>query len=75
MKDMYYCIHCSEIHHERSLTDRVFKNGFYIDPFLGERYHLGMCKDATTGEKVLSTKENLAPQSIMNALPIHIIST
>ncbi|WP_459503255.1 DUF3973 domain-containing protein [Bacillus sp. C1] len=72
---MYYCIHCSEIHHEESTTDRVFKNGFYIDPFLGERYHLGMCTDAPTGEKVLSTKESLAPQSIMNILPVHTIST
>ncbi|MDC2865041.1 MULTISPECIES: DUF3973 domain-containing protein [unclassified Bacillus (in: firmicutes)] len=26
---MYYCITCSEIHYERSATDKVFENGFY----------------------------------------------
>ncbi|KEK24518.1 DUF3973 domain-containing protein [Bacillus gaemokensis] len=75
---MYYCINCSEIHQKRDLKDKVFKNGFYIDPFLGERYHLGMCTDATvhgTSKAVLSTKKNKLPQSIMNTLPTHVIPT
>ncbi|MFJ8528127.1 DUF3973 domain-containing protein [Bacillus sp. NPDC094106] len=78
MKDMFYCINCSEIHHEKNANDKIFKNGFYIDPFLGERYHLGMCKNFQnyeTAEISLSTKENETPQSIMNALPTHVMST
>ncbi len=47
---MFYCINCSDIHHEKHPNDKVFKNGFYIDPFLGDRYHLGMCKDAQNHE-------------------------
>ena len=57
---MFYCINCSEIHHEKHPNDKVFKNGFYIDPFLGDRYHLGMCTDAQnheTGELLLATKK------------------
>lgn len=38
MKAMFYCINCSDIHHEKHPNDKVFKNGFYIDPFLGDRY-------------------------------------
>ncbi|KFN01965.1 DUF3973 domain-containing protein [Bacillus clarus] len=75
---MFYCINCSEIHHEKHVSDKVFKNGFYIDPFLGERYHLGMCKDVHHHEKaevMLTTKETETPQSIMNTLPTHVVPT
>ncbi len=54
------------------------KNGFYIDPFLGDRYHLGMCKDAQnheTGGAFLTTKKLGATQSIMNVLPTHVVPT
>ncbi|WP_429753485.1 MULTISPECIES: DUF3973 domain-containing protein [unclassified Bacillus (in: firmicutes)] len=47
---MYYCISCSEIHYKRNATDKVFENGFYIDPFGGRRLHLGMCQSAVKHE-------------------------
>ncbi|QUG86079.1 DUF3973 domain-containing protein [Bacillus nitratireducens] len=75
---MFYCINCSEIHHEKHPSDKVFKNGFYIDPFLGDRYHLGMCTDAQeheTGEILLTAKKTGATQSIMNILPTHVVPT
>ncbi|WP_377864155.1 DUF3973 domain-containing protein [Bacillus sp. R86525] len=75
---MFYCINCSEIHHEKHSNDKVFKNGFYIDPFLGDRYHLGMCTDAQeheTGEILLTAKKTGATQSIMNILPTHVVPT
>jgi hypothetical protein len=78
MKAMFYCINCSEIHHEKHQNDKVFKNGFYIDPFLGDRYHLGMCTDAQEheAEKVLLTEKKIgATQSIMNILPTHVVPT
>ncbi|MDM5190387.1 DUF3973 domain-containing protein [Bacillus sp. DX4.1] len=72
---MYYCINCSEIHNEKNTRDKIFKNGFYIDPFLGEMYHLGMCNTEITQE---SQDDSLTkteyPQTIMNDLPIHITS-
>ncbi|MED1089784.1 DUF3973 domain-containing protein [Bacillus paramycoides] len=75
---MFYCINCSEIHHEKNPNDKVFKNGFYIDPFLGDRYHLGMCTDAqehATEEVLLTTKKIDTTQSIMNILPTHVVPT
>lgn len=39
---MFYCIICSRLHHEKAAGAKVFKNGFYIDPF-GKKIHLGMC--------------------------------
>ncbi|PFJ19577.1 hypothetical protein COD67_08510 [Bacillus cereus] len=78
MKAMFYCINCSDIHHEKHPNDKVFKNGFYIDPFLGDRYHLGMCKDAQkheTEELLLTTKKLGTTQSIMNVLPTHVVPT
>ncbi|EMA6342582.1 DUF3973 domain-containing protein [Bacillus cytotoxicus] len=75
---MYYCISCSEIHLKKSNNDKIFKNGFYIDPFLGERYHLGMCKnvhDAKTEEVVLPEANTKATPSIMNTLPTHVVPT
>ncbi|PGM97787.1 DUF3973 domain-containing protein [Bacillus cereus] len=75
---MFYCINCSEIHNKKHPNDKVFKNGFYIDPFLGDRYHLGMCTDAQeheTGEVLLTEKKTGATQSIMNILPTHVVPT
>ncbi|WP_141501790.1 DUF3973 domain-containing protein [Bacillus wiedmannii] len=75
---MFYCINCSDIHHEKHANDKVFKNGFYIDPFLGDRYHLGMCTDAQnheTGEPLLAKKKLGTTQSIMNVLPTHVVPT
>ena len=55
-----------------------YSKRFYIDPFLGDRYHLGMCKDAQnheTGEPLLTTKKSGTTQSIMNVLPTHVVPT
>ncbi|PEC21001.1 hypothetical protein COM96_16320 [Bacillus cereus] len=49
-----------------------------MDPFLGDRYHLGMCTDAQdheTGEVLLTAKKLGTAQSIMHVLPTHVVPT
>ncbi|WHY84542.1 DUF3973 domain-containing protein [Neobacillus novalis] len=41
---MFYCIVCSKLHKQKLVDSRVFKNGFYIDPFRGQKFPLGICE-------------------------------
>ncbi|HDX9589104.1 TPA: DUF3973 domain-containing protein [Bacillus pseudomycoides] len=79
---MYYCIVCSQLQNEEIVKSEIFENGFYIDPFLGEKVHLGMCidtcgKKASLGNKQEKITENatqkkiIHSQKIMDYLPIH----
>ncbi|MGE7766806.1 DUF3973 domain-containing protein [Peribacillus sp. NPDC096540] len=43
VKEMYYCIVCSKLHNQKSVDSKIFESGFYIDPFLENKVHLGMC--------------------------------
>lgn len=47
---MYYCIVCSQLHKKRSVKGKIFKNGFYIDSFLGKQIHLGICDEEGSRE-------------------------
>lgn len=40
---MYYCVTCCRLQNENVIKSKLFENGFYIDPFLGEKIPLGMC--------------------------------
>ncbi|MFP7732406.1 DUF3973 domain-containing protein [Priestia aryabhattai] len=40
---MYYCVTCCRLQNEKFIKSKLFENGFYIDPFLGEKIPLGMC--------------------------------
>ncbi len=40
---MYYCVRCSKFHDEQE-KENIFQNGFYIDPYLLQKVHLGMCR-------------------------------
>lgn len=47
---MYYCIVCSQLHKKRTVKDKIFKSGFYIDSFLGKQIHLGICDEEGSSE-------------------------
>lgn len=47
---MYYCIVCSQLHKKKTVKSKIFKNGFYIDSFLGKQIHLGICGEEESGE-------------------------
>lgn len=74
---MYYCIICSEIHHQLENDVRVFENGFYVDPLFGGKLHLGMCnkesgirdEDPNMRYAITDVKEKL--KELKNDLPVH----
>jgi hypothetical protein len=41
--EMYYCVECSKLHNVSGVEGEIFENGFYINPFLVKKIHLGMC--------------------------------
>jgi hypothetical protein len=40
---MYYCVTCCRLQNENLIKSKLFENGVYIDPFVGEKIPLGMC--------------------------------
>jgi len=40
---MYYCVTCCRLQNENLIKSKLFENGVYIDPFVGEKIPLGIC--------------------------------
>ncbi|MGE8204597.1 DUF3973 domain-containing protein [Heyndrickxia sp. NPDC080065] len=75
---MYYCVACSRLHKEKVGKSKIFENGFYIDPLLGQKIHLGMCdKEDCVGSKQNRIRQSVIQRefpkivSIMDYLPAH----
>jgi hypothetical protein len=69
---MYYCVVCSKIHHRRAVEGDIFENGFYIDPFLVKKIHLGMCGEKDNmGNKKGKIIESPKLVRIIDEKPIH----
>ncbi|NGY92057.1 DUF3973 domain-containing protein [Bacillus megaterium] len=34
---MYYCVNCCRLQNEHLIKSKLFENGVYIDPFVGEK--------------------------------------
>ncbi|MGC9930973.1 DUF3973 domain-containing protein [Priestia aryabhattai] len=55
---MYYCVTCCRLQNENLIKSKLFENGVYIDPFVGEKIPLGMCAHRCNHE---SCKESCKP--------------
>ncbi|MEW4209422.1 DUF3973 domain-containing protein [Priestia megaterium] len=55
---MYYCVRCSKLHDEQE-KENIFQNGFYIDPYLLQKVHLGMCVHKSPSIKQMRAVERL----------------
>ncbi|MFS0617611.1 DUF3973 domain-containing protein [Priestia megaterium] len=40
---MYYCVTCCRLQNENLIKSKLFENGVYIDPFVGEKIPSGIC--------------------------------
>ncbi|GIN91067.1 hypothetical protein J6TS1_08780 [Siminovitchia terrae] len=63
---MFYCIVCSKPHDEMIVESKVFEKGFYIDPFWGEKMHLGMCGKDNNMEII---KDKITQNTIQESFP------
>ncbi|MEH7328730.1 hypothetical protein CN330_18080 [Priestia megaterium] len=76
---MYYCVTCCRLQNENVIKSTLFENGFYIDPFLGEKIPLGMCAHRCNHElckkkkviKKIAPKEVFKLKKAIEYLPAH----
>ena len=54
---MYYCVNCCRLQNENFIKSKLFENGVYIDPFVGEKIPLGMCAHRCNHESCKSCEK------------------
>jgi hypothetical protein len=60
---MFYCVVCSQLLNEKNVESKIFEKGFYIDPFRGEKFHLGMCVGMCDKKENTDRKQDIITQN------------